>query len=103
MVGVRRGGLVCVLVGLVAAGVGTVSTAGRAGAAASGPAAWVLGGMTRVLPTTAAGTATDARLSAARGETEPFQVAVSAVGAPVTGAALVLSDLVGPGGARIAS
>jgi hypothetical protein len=57
--------------------------------------------MTRLLPTSPARALVDARVSAARGETVPFQVAVTAVEATVTGATLNLSDLSGPGGARI--
>lgn len=71
------------------------------GEPARGPSAWVLGGMTRLLPTSPPRTQTHARLSAARGETEPFQVAVSAVGGPLTGASLELKALDGPGSATI--
>jgi hypothetical protein len=100
MVGVRRAALGA-LVGLMAAAIGVVPGASGAGATSNGPAVWVLGGMTRVLPTAPAQTLVDAGLSAARGETVPFQVAVTAGGVQVTGATLTLSDLLGPGAAQI--
>jgi hypothetical protein len=55
------------------------------------------------VPTAAPRDGTDARITAARGETEPFQIAISAVGGDLTGATVRLSDLVGPGHATIAS
>jgi hypothetical protein len=65
------------------------------------PVAWVLGSMARLLPTSPPRSATHARLSAARGETEPFQIAVATTHGRLTHVNLHLSALDGPGSAII--
>lgn len=62
---------------------------------------WALGGMERVGREAPAGPSQRIELYAARGETEPFQVAVRAGAAGLTGVDLSVSDLRGPDGATI--
>ena len=58
---------------------------------------------TRVSPTAPAGTASEVTISAARGETESFQIIVRAPSGGLTGVAVTASDLAGPQGAIISS
>lgn len=61
-----------------------------------GPQAWTLDGMAQVRRTQSPGSAVDVAVSAARGEVEPFQIAIHAP-EPLTGVDVTLSDLTGPG------
>jgi hypothetical protein len=71
-------------------------------AAAAGPvSAWVVDGMTRLPRTAPVGSGTTATISAARGETEPYQVAVRANGAQLTGGDFTVSGLAGPEGFKL--
>lgn len=66
------------------------------------PTAWVLPSMVRATPHSSGGSRTTATLSAARGETESFQVVVHAGAGAVTSATVVIDDLRdGPRGATI--
>lgn len=85
------------LVALMLAG----SLSPPSGGVPNGPVVWAFGAMERIHPTTAAGLSTDAVISAARGEFEPFQIGIRAEGAPLTGVNITVADLVGPGGATI--
>ncbi|MGL5810859.1 MAG: glycoside hydrolase domain-containing protein [Nocardioides sp.] len=70
--------------------------------ATSGPiSAWTVNGMTRLARNAPVGKGTSAVISAARGETEPYQIGVRASGAELTGGDLTVSELSGPGGAEI--
>jgi hypothetical protein len=71
--------------------------------AEAGPVtAWVADGMTQMAPDEAPTNSTDVELSAAQGETEPFQIGVRGAGS-LTGVNLELSGLTGPGSATIAA
>lgn len=63
--------------------------------------AWVLDGMHRLARSAPPQTRDAILISAARGETEPFQVAVHAQGGRLTGGRLSVSRLAGPGGAVV--
>lgn len=64
---------------------------------------WVVPSMTRVGERDAPGEEWQARIYAARGETEAFQVVVSAPGGGLTNVNVEASDLAGPGGSTIPS
>ena len=64
-------------------------------------AAWAVSGMERVGRDTSPGTSTQIELYAARGEYEPFQVAVHASSTGLSNVRLAVSDLRGPNGATI--
>jgi glycosyl hydrolase family 123 len=65
------------------------------------PMARVVGPMVQVFPTAQVAGEARARLEAARGEWEPFQLVVSASGGPLRGVAVEASQLRGPDGAPI--
>lgn len=65
------------------------------------PVAWVLDGMHQTTRTEQPGDRTAITVSAARGETEPFQIAVHAEGGRLTGGDLEVTALQGPGDAVI--
>ena len=66
--------------------------------AQAGPAVWVESSLRRVGRTDAAGSTTAARLWAARGEYESFQVVVQAPPGGLSNVSFSVSDLQGPGG-----
>jgi Domain of unknown function (DUF4091) len=68
---------------------------------ANGPIVWVLPNWERVAQTAAAGTATHLDLYAARGEFEPFQIAIQAPAGGLKQVNVAVSDLIGPNGDRI--
>ncbi len=71
---------------------------------AEGPTVWVVpSSLQRVGPTDAAGVRTEVLIRAARGEYEPFQVAIQAPTGGLTHINFAVSDLVGQGGAVFAS
>jgi hypothetical protein len=63
--------------------------------------AWAFDSMTRLTRTSPAGSSSVAELSAARGETESFQLGVRASTGRLTGGDLTVSELAGPAGAVI--
>lgn len=75
--------------------------AAPADASAGTPAAWAEPAMARVRRGADPRIAPLISIAAARGEAESFQVAVHADGGALTGATVEVSDLDGPGGARI--
>jgi len=85
---------------LAAAGAMILTNQPSASAAIPSPV-WVEQSMVRVFPTDAPKSTTTAVLSAARNETESFQVVASGGASGLTNVNLSLSDLVGPGGAVI--
>ena len=66
--------------------------------AQSGPVVWVAPSLQRVGQSDAPGSATLAQIYAARGQSESFQIVVSASGASLTNVNVSVSDLTGPGG-----
>ncbi len=72
-------------------------------AAGAAPQVWVESSWTRVGPTDPAGTAGQAGLAAARGETESFQILVRAPSGGLTNVNVTAPDLIGPQGSVIAS
>ena len=84
--------------------VGMAATSPASTAAESGrgtPVAWVVASTVRVPIAARAGVRTAARLDAARGETESFQVSVRAWGGPLTGVSVSVSPLRRDGGGEI--
>ncbi len=70
--------------------------------AQSGPVVWVARSLQRIGPDDAPGSTQQAQLSAARGESESFQIVVRAPGsAGLSNVNVTVSDLAGPGGAVI--
>ncbi len=65
------------------------------------PRAWAVDGMQQLTRTAAPETQREVSISAARGETEPFQIAVHAEGGRLTGGDLEVQPLHGPGDAVI--
>lgn len=66
--------------------------------AQSGPAVWIVPSLQRVGPTDAAGSSSAAQISAARGETESFQIIVRAPdGNGLSNVNATVTDLTGPG------
>lgn len=70
---------------------------------AGSPTVWVFDSLTRVAPTTAAGTATQMTIYAGRGEVQSFQIGVQAPAGGLTNVNVTASALTGPGGATIAA
>lgn len=66
------------------------------------PIGWTLPSLTRIGPSSSAGTSTTATIYAAKGESESFQIAVRAPGSGLSNVSVAAPDLVGPGGAVIA-
>lgn len=80
-----------------------LAAASGPGTAAMGtPVAWVVPSTLRVQIGAPAGSQTEVRLEAARGETESFQVAVRARGGALSGVSVAVSALRRPGGGEIA-
>ena len=70
--------------------------------ASAQPTVWAVSSLVRVGNNAAAGTGTQATISAAKGEYESFQIAVQAPSGGLTNVNATVSDLTGPGGATIA-
>src|ERR1043166_827937 len=66
--------------------------------AQSGPVVWVASSLQRVGPTDAAGTGLTADISAAKNESESFQIVVQGPATGLSNVNISLSDLQGPGG-----
>ncbi len=71
-------------------------------AVAAAPQIWVIPSLDRVRPDSDAGAASQIDLYAARGEYESFQIVVRAPAGGLTNVNVSTSDLLGPGGQRIA-
>ena len=98
----RRALVLVLSVLVVGAPAGLLAQAGPVAAGSAGtPLAWVMPSTVRIPSWSAPGHRTAASIEALRGETESFQVAVRAVGGPLSGVSMTVSPLVGPVGSRI--